>query len=1082
MPWPPRVIPPATSLHVKLVLALAVLVALVAAAAAHVLINSERDRRMLELEGRATRICDLFSRSLAHPLWNVDRAAIDSQLAALAPNPEVAQFRVTAVNYGTVSDVTKLQGADLDHGVVRVQPIEYVAIAGAPPQKIGEVRVVLTRAVAEQAIAAARRAIVALVAVIVALLYAATYLLLRRMVSVPIHRLEQMVDRIAAGDLDARCPVESGDELGRLASRVNAMADRLRNSARRLQESEATYRGIFENALEGIFRLDRSGGLHDANPALAHLVGHATPADLMRAVNEGSATAPGRRPLFTTAQVQALFDALDRDGEVAGMELQLTRADGSPVWVQLNAHPQSEAALGGAGPAGLDGLLTDITARKQALEQLRSHRDRLEDAVRERTAQLAEASQKAEVANQAKSEFLANMSHEIRTPMNAILGMSHLALQSGLDARQHNYVHKVHQSARALLGIIDDILDFSKIEAGLLDMEQIPFELGDVLDNLASLVGLKADEKGLELVFVLAPGLPDTLVGDPSRLGQVLLNLANNAIKFTEHGEVAVSVDLLEQAAGSATLRFAVRDTGIGITGEQRARLFQPFSQADASTSRRFGGTGLGLAISRHLVQRMGGEIGLDSTPGQGSLFFFTARFGIAARQARPDRASGLREGLRGLRTVVSDDNDCALELLLHMTQALGMQVTAVSSGAAALQAVLQADAGGLPCELLLLDWKMPGMDGIDCLRQLAQARLQHPPPTVLMLTAFSRAEVLDRLATQQLSVAATLAKPVTASTLLDTCLAALGRAEPHTSHGALREETLSAHRAHLAGRRLLLVEDNAINQEVARDLLGQAGIQVHVAGDGREALTLLARERFDAVLMDCQMPVMDGYAATRALRQQPQWRNLPVIAMTANAMVGDREKVLAAGMNDHIAKPIKVEEMFATLARWLPPAALAHAMPQAAALPPGQPPAAAAALPAGLAALPGIHVQAGLAITMNDERLYRRLLGMFAEQEAGFAARFRAARGAGDRVGADRMVHDLKGAAASLGAQRVSEAAAALEAGCARAAEAGEIQSRIEAQIEALVDAVTHELEPVIAGVRTLAAADPGAMPSGRP
>jgi PAS domain S-box-containing protein len=414
-----RLIPRATSLHTKLVLALATLVALVAAGAAYVLIERERERRVLELEGRATRIADLFSRSVAYPLWNVDRAAIDGQLAALAPNPEVAQFSVTAVGYGTVSEVTKLKVQDLVDPIVRVQAVEYASPGGLAPQKIGEVRVVLTRAVVEQAIGAARRAILALVAAIVAVLYAATFVLLRRMVSAPIHRLETMVDRIAIGDLDARCPVESDDELGRLAVRVNAMADRLRDAARRLRESEATYRGIFENALEGIFRLDRSGGLHDANPALARLMGYDTPAELMAAVNHnGRADAPpGHRPLFTPEQIAAQFAALARDGEIAGMELQLTRTDGNPIWVQLNARQPGSADPDDGGPAGFDGLISDITSRKQALEDLRSHRDHLEEAVRERTSQLVDATKRAEVANQAKSEFLANMSHEIRTPM-----------------------------------------------------------------------------------------------------------------------------------------------------------------------------------------------------------------------------------------------------------------------------------------------------------------------------------------------------------------------------------------------------------------------------------------------------------------------------------------------------------------------------------------------------------------------------------------------------------------------------------------------------------------------------------------
>ena len=1041
-----RLIPQATGLHTKLMLALAVLVALVAFVSAYVLIERERDRRVLELEGRATRIADLFSRSVAYPLWNFDRAAIDSQLAALAPNPEVAQFSVTTVDVGTVSAVTKTPSSQLVDPIVRVQPIEYTP-PGGRTQRIGEVRVVMTRAILDKGIATARRTTLALAATILTVLYAATFVLLRRMVSAPISRLEATVDRIAAGDMDARCVSESGDELGRLAERVNAMADRLSDSARRLRESEATYRGIFENSVEGIFHLDRSGRLRDANAALARLTGYATPAELIAATNgDGRHESPvDDAHLFTHARTAALFAALERDGQITGMELQLTRIDGTPIWVQLNAWRQGSAGPDGDVATGLHGLITDITARRQTLEDLRSHRDHLEEAIRARTAELGDAMKRAEIANQAKSEFLANMSHEIRTPMNVILGMSRLALQSDPTPQQHNYMQKVHRSAESLLHIINDILDFSKIEAGKLDMEVLTFDLANVMDDLANLVGMKAEEKGLELVFDLPPDLPGALVGDPSRLGQVLVNLGNNAVKFTEQGEVVVAVEVLAREAACVRLRFEVRDTGIGISPEEIQRLFKPFSQADTSTSRRFGGTGLGLAISQHLVHLMDGELGVDSTPGRGSRFHFSARFELEAASTAHAAASP-GKALQGASVLVVDDNDAAREVLVHMAGSIGLRPSAANDGPEAVGEVMAADARGEPFDMILLDWKMPGMNGVDCARQLARMPLVHRPPTILMLTAYSRDEMARLLEAERLAVAATLTKPVTPSTLLNACLQAIGQPRQKALRSELRDETLQSNRAVLAGARVLLVEDNPFNQELASDLLGRARVAVQIANNGREAIDMVSRERFDAVLMDCQMPVMDGYVATRQLRSDPRWRDLPIIAMTANAMVGDREKVLAAGMNDHIAKPINVVEMFDTLARWIRPE-----------------------VDAAGRGFPGIESATALEGMMGDEALYRRMLGKFRDREADFAARFDTARADDDVVTATRMAHDLKSVSGSLGAAGVEEAAGALEQACANGASS--------ASIDSLLAAVVDRLDPVIAGLRSLEprAADAG-------
>jgi PAS domain S-box-containing protein len=847
--------------------------------------RSERaglDRRFEEID-RA------MSASLGESLWAMDATQLQQQLDGVLQLPSIRAVEVRELpSAGHGFSVFRGERQE-GRAVVREFPL---VCCGADAHPIGKLRIVAT-------LTDIYRDLLLQVLVILLSNAAKTFLvaffILFVVQRLATRHLVAIAASMAAVTPDAEAPPlridraeAKGDELDQLVAAFNAMRERLRVHATELANANARMATLLDNMPDLAWVKDEAGRFIAVNRALASAKGFARPADMVgRTDFDVSPHDLAQAYRNDDVEIMAL-------GQTRRFEERHVNADGSAVEIETIKTALRDA---GGRVVGIVGIARDVTERRQA------EADR-------------EARQAAEAASRAKSDFLAHMSHELRTPMNAILGIAYIAMGATREPQTLDYLQKVHGAAQGLLAIINDILDLSKIEAGKLELELVAFDLHEVADAVANAAGLAAESKGVELLLDVPAHLPAAVVGDPVRLRQVLVNLTNNAVKFTQQGEVELAVRIAGQGPGHILLHFEVRDTGIGMPPDVLQRLFRPFAQADASTTRRYGGSGLGLSISRQLVRMMGGDVDVASSPDEGSRFSFQLPFEVppAASHASLPRVSVAPD----TRLLFVDDNARALEIATRLATTLGLPSVAAAGCRAMMDALDEAQALGRPFTHVLVDWKMPDVDGIDAVQQLCRRPQRAGSARIIVMAGMFGREALRGSLEQRALTVTFLSKPVTLRGLAAACSSDVRPAKP-ASGPAARTDAPQRHRDRLRGSRVLLVEDNPVNCEIAVALLHMAEVEVTVAHDGREALAIAEHERFDAILMDCQMPVMDGYEATRALRERPGCRALPVIAMTANALVSDREEALAAGMNDHIAKPIVVEDMFATLARWVP-------------------------------------------------------------------------------------------------------------------------------------------------------------------
>jgi len=895
------------------------------------------------------------------------------------------------------------------------------------------------------------------------------FLTFRRIVT-PIRALEASVKTIAAGDYGKAVPfVDATDETGGLARSV----DVLKRGAAAMDQQRWVKASVSEltGGLQGGRSLAEFGDR--LLSGLVPMVGGGIASFYLFDETQGRLRRVSAYGLVETAGSPGSFKVGEGlVGECArglgvvtltnlpANYLQIASGVGHAPPVQTTAFPvrSKDALLGVLEVASLRpfsereqalfaevlpvvAMSLEILQRNLHTQELLRQTQAQADQLAEQAEELAAAKEKAEEATEMKSMFLANMTHEIRTPMNAIIGLSHLALKTPLTTKQRDYVSKIHNAGTSLLAVINDILDFSKIEAGRLDIEATDFRIDDVIASVTTLTAQQAHDKGLEFLVHVAPGIPEHLLGDPVRLGQILTNCVGNAVKFTERGEIRVDIEAMERTGEKVQLKCSVRDTGIGMTREQSAKLFQPFTQADMSTTRKHGGTGLGLTICRRLVELMGGRIWLESEPGAGTTFYFTIWLGVGEAKSA---ARIVPAKLRQLRALIVDDNEVARQILRESLDTIARRVDAVASGSEAIAAIRERDSAD-PYDIVFMDWRMPGMDGLQASRYIKSDETLTQQPAIVLVTAFGREEVRDEA--ERLQLDGFLLKPVTRSMIVDTLVNVFAEEGEQAAKAVDAEQD-----TRLRGARILLTEDNEINQQIAIELLENAGAAVTVANNGREAVDTLSSSTLDApfhvVLMDLQMPEMDGYQATTKIRAEPRFANLPIVAMTAHATIEERQRCLAAGMNDHIAEPIDPVGLLETVGRYYGGVSA-----------PSQ--ARIADVQSTATSDTTLDTRAGLSRVAGNRTLYQSLLRQFVDKQATVAEQIREALNKDERTLAERLAHTLKGVAGNIGATAVQSTAGALE----KAIRDGALPPNLQSAIQQVATA----LDPVVTEIRRL-------------